>query len=159
MTLKEQRIKYQLTQLEAATILGIPKRTYRRYETDEKYGSEIKRKMFTMTLNDYCEITETKGILSIDKIKNALTELFDNEYKNQIEFCYLFGSYAKGYPKDSSDVDLCVATKLTGLKFAGLSEAIRESLRKKIDLVRFSNLENNFELVNEIMKDGIKIYG
>ena len=109
-------------------------------------------------MNEY-EITEDKGILSIETIKNELTSLFDNEYKGKIEFCYLFGSYAKGYAKGNSDVDLCVSTSLTGLRFAGLSEAIRTVLHKRIDLIRFSNLENNLELVSEIMKDGIKIYG
>ena len=85
--------------------------------------------------------------------------MFDDEYSGQIEFCFLFGSYAKGYAKENSDVDLCVSTSLTGLKFVGLSESIRNVLHKKIDLVRFSNLTNNIELINEIMKDGIKIYG
>ena len=42
--------------------------------------------------------------------------------------------------------------------FAGRDEVIRNVLHKKIDLVRFSNLNNNIELINEIMKDGIKIY-
>ena len=111
------------------------------------------------TLIDECEITETKGLLTLEQIKGALTKLFDEEYKGQIEFCYLFGSYAKGYAKENSDVDLCVATELTGLKFAGLSESIRAALHKKIDLIRFSNLKDNLELINEIMKDGIKIYG
>ena len=34
MKLKELRNEYNLSQLEAAKILGIPERTYRRYETD-----------------------------------------------------------------------------------------------------------------------------
>jgi len=71
----------------------------------------------------------------------------------------LFGSYAKGYAKENSDIDLCVSTNLTGLRFVGLSEAIRDVLHKRIDLIRFNNLSDNFELVSEIMKDGIKIYG
>ena len=57
--------------------------------------------MFIDLLNKECEITEDKGILSIEDIKNKLTSLFDNEYKDEIDFCYLFGSYAKGLAKDS----------------------------------------------------------
>lgn len=159
MNLLEVRTQYELSQIQAASILNMPVRTYIRYEKDNNYGSELKRSMMIKSLIDKCEITETKGLLTIEKIKGALTILFNEEYKDQIEFCYLFGSYAKGYAKENSDVDLCVATKLTGLKFAGLSESIREALHKKIDLVRFSNLENNITLINEIMKDGIKIYG
>ena len=105
------------------------------------------------------EITETHGLLTIGKIKESLTKLFDSQYSGDIEFCYLFGSYAKGYAKETSDVDLCVATSLTGFKFVGLSESIRITLHKNIDLIRFNNLKDNMELLNEIMKDGIKIYG
>lgn len=159
MSLLQIRKKYDLSQIEAANSLGIPVRTYIRYESDENYGSLLKRKMMIEMLVEKYEITEDKGILSIEEIKNKLSNLFDNEYKEQVEFCFLFGSYAKGYAKENSDVDLCVSTSLTGLKFAGLSESIRNVLHKRIDLIRFNNLNNNLELINEIMKDGIKIYG
>ena len=158
MNLLNVRTQYGLSQIEAASILNIPVRTYIRYEKDDNYGNDLKRSMMIRTLVEKCEITETKGLLTIEQIKTALTRLFEEEYKDQIEFCYLFGSYAKGYAKENSDVDLCVATQLTGLKFAGLSESIRQALHKRIDLIRFSNLNNNLELINEIMKDGIKLY-
>lgn len=159
MNLLETRNYFGLSQAKAAAVLNIPVRTYIRYEIDDSYGSDLKRRMMIKTLIDQCEITENKGLLSIEQIKVALHDLFEKEYPNQIEFCYLFGSYAKGYAKENSDVDLCVATSLTGLRFVGLSESIRNTLHKKIDLVRFNNLNNNIELINEIMKGGIKIYG
>ena len=159
MTLKELRIEYKLSQLEAADILGIPVRTYRRYETDDKYGSSIKRRMFIEILNEHCEITEEKGLLNIELIKEKVTSLFDNEYSGQIDFCYLFGSYAKGLANEKSDVDLYVSSSLTGLKFVGLIERLRQMLHKNVDLIRSSELNNNIDLVNEIMKGGIKIYG
>ena len=158
MSLLNTRTQYGLSQIEAASILNMPVRTFIRYEKDDSYGNELKRSMMIRTLIEKCEITETKGLLTIEQIKNTLTNVFEERYKGQIEFCYLFGSYAKGYAKESSDVDLCVSTSLTGLRFAGLSEAIRQALHKNIDLIRFSNLDNNLELINEIMKDGIKIY-
>ena len=158
MTLKELRIEYKLSQLEAADILGIPVRTYRRYETDDKYGSSMKRRMFIEILNEHCEITEEKGLLNIELIKEKVTSLFDNEYSGQIDFCYLFGSYAKGLANEKSDVDLYVSSSLTGLKFVGLIERLRQTLHKNIDLIRSSELNNNIDLVNEIMKGGIKIY-
>ena len=158
MELLETRLQFGLSQVEAASILNMPVRTYIRYEKDNNYGNILKRSMMINMLNDNCKITETNGLLTIDQIKKTLNKVFDDEYKGQIDFCYLFGSYAKGYAKENSDVDLCVATQLTGLKFAGLSESIREALHKKVDLIRFSNLENNMTLINEIMKDGIKVY-
>lgn len=159
MTLLEIRNKYQISQALAASSVDVPLRTYIRYENNNDYGNSLKRESMIQKLMSKYEITEDKGMLSIKTIKNELTSLFDSEYKGKIEFCYLFGSYAKGYAKDNSDVDLCVSTSLTGLRFAGLSEAIRTVLHKRIDLIRFNNLENNLELVCEIMKDGIKIYG
>ena len=157
MTLLQIRNKYQISQALAASSVDVPLRTYIRYENNNDYGNSLKRESMIQKLMNKYEITEDKGILSIEAIKNELTSLFDSEYKGKIEFCYLFGSYAKGYAKGNSDVDLCVSTSLTGLRFAGLSEAIRTVLHKRIDLIRFNNLENNLELVYEIMKDGIKM--
>lgn len=159
MTLKELRNQYDLSQLEASNIVGVPVRTYRRYETDDNYGDDLKRKVFISLLTDYCEITEEKGLLSIDKIRTTVTELFDNKYKGQIDFCYLFGSYADGTAKETSDIDLFVSSSLTGLKFVGLIERLRQKLHKKVDLLRNSEVINNIDLLNEIMKKGIKIYG
>ena len=159
MTLKELRTGYGLSQIEAALIIGIPERTYRRYEIDESYGSNIKRKMFFEILNKHCEITEEKGLLTVDLIKEKANYLFDGEYKGQIDFCYLFGSYTKGTATEKSDVDLYISTSLTGLDFVGLIEELRQTLHKKVDVIRSSELNNNIELVNEIMKGGIKIYG
>ena len=159
MTLKETRELYGLNQIKAAEIVGIPVRTFRRYEIDEDYGDVLKRKKIIDILIDKCEITEDKGLLTIEKIKEELTKLFDNQYKGIVEFCYLFGSYAKGYAKENSDVDLCVSSSLSGIRIAGLAEAIRAVLHKKIDLIRFDTLNSNFELSKEIMKSGIKIYG
>lgn len=159
MTLLETRKQYNVSQAEVANLLGIPVRTYIRYEQDDNYGSELKRKTMIQVINDKYEITEEKGMLTTDLIKLKLTNLFDNKYKGVVEFCFLFGSYAKGYATEKSDVDLCVATSLTGLDFVGLIEDIGQVLHKKIDLIRFNTLNNNLELINEIMKDGIKIYG
>ena len=159
MGLIEIRKEYDLTQVEAANILNIPVRTLIRYEKDASYGSEFKRKMMEQEIINKCEITETKGILTVNQIKDRLTTLFNSSYAGQIEYCYLFGSYSKGKQTEKSDVDLCVATSLTGLKFVALSEDIRSVLHKKIDLIRITSLDNNLNLTSEILKHGIKIYG
>ena len=159
MTLKETRLSYDLSQIEAALIVGVPVRTYRRYENDEDYGSIFKRQRFIEILNSRFEVTEDKGLLKVGDIKIKLTSLFDSEYKDEINLCYLFGSYAKGTAKESSDVDLYVSSSLTGFHLVGLIEKIRQVLHKRVDVLRDSELNNNIELVNEIMKNGIKIYG
>ena len=158
MILKDTRKQYGLTQKEAADTAGVPLRTYVRYEKDEAYGNVLIRHGIVNKINDRCEITERKGILTIKQISSAINEVIKDEYSDSIDLCYLFGSYAKGYATETSDVDLCVSTTLTGLNFVGLSESIRSKLHKKIDLVRLSSLNNNLPLIKEIMKDGIKIY-
>lgn len=159
MNLKETRTNYNLSQLDASVILGVPIRTYRRYENDNSYGDSFKRQMFIESLNKQCEITEEKGILSIEQIKQIVSDLFETKYKDRIDFCYLFGSYAKGTAKDKSDVDLYIFSSLTGLDFVGCIEDLRQALHKRVDLIRSSKLKNNIDLINEILKVGIRIYG
>ena len=158
MNLKEYRKGKEITSKEASIVCGVPLRTYIRYENDDSYGSNLKRDKILSLLKEKYEVTEEKGLLSIEEIKSKVTDIF-SKYKDEISFCYLFGSYVKGYAKEDSDVDLCISTSLTGLRFVGLIEELRVSLNKKVDLLRLSDMKNNIELLNDIMKDGIKIYG
>ena len=48
---------------------------------------------------------------------------------------------------------------VTGMRFYDLVEAVREGLRKQVDVLNYEQLKDNPDLVNEILKDGIKIYG
>ena len=112
MVLKDIRNKFNLSQAEAASIVHVPLRTYIRYESDNNYGDELKRQRMMELILGECEITETKGLLTIEQIKSIVTEVFNSKYQNEVEYCYLFGSYAKGYANDSSDVDLFVSTSL-----------------------------------------------
>ena len=154
MTLKETREAYNLSQMDAANILGIPVRTLRRYETNEKYGKSLVRKALIELLNEKCEITEDKGILSFDRIKEDLIPILR---KKGISFCYLFGSYAKGTAKGNSDVDLLIDTEITGLDFFNLMEEIRNKLHKKVDLLRLKDLQSGNPIILEILKEGIRL--
>ncbi len=157
MTLKEYRNSLGITIKEASKLCNVPIRTYNRYENDDNYGSELKRKQILLSLKEQYEITEEKGILSLSKIKDIVSDVL-SKYNEEISFCYLFGSYAKGYASDLSDIDLCISTSITGISFFGLVEELRETLHKKVDLIRLCDLSRNLELINEIMKDGIMIY-
>lgn len=158
MDLLELRTKYKLSQIEAAKIVAVPIRTYRRYELDESYGNQIKRNAIISILNEHCKISEDKGVLTIEDIKSTCKEVFDR-YSGKVEFCYLFGSYAKGYAKDTSDIDLLISTDITGFEFLELIENLKTNLSKKIDLLRLIDQKDNIDLLNEIMRDGVKIYG
>ena len=107
-------------------------------------------------LEAYGYIDEDHGILTIDQIRDSCKTVF-KEFP--VEYCYLFGSYAKGKATEASDVDLLIATSVSGIKFYDLVEAIREGLQKKVDVLNREQLSDNPELINEILKDGIKIYG
>ncbi len=48
---------------------------------------------------------------------------------------------------------------IDAMKYFELIETLREKLHKKIDLLGIEQLEKNFNLTKEILKDGIKIYG
>ncbi len=156
MKLKDIRLSKGLTQDQAAKYLGISRRTYIKYENNETYVSEIKYKFLCQSLEGFGFIDEEHGILTMDQIKTTCEEVF-KEYG--VEYGYLFGSYAKGKAKETSDVDLLVSVSMDGLKFFGLIESLREGLKKKVDVLGLGQLNNNTELVKEILKDGIKIYG
>lgn len=156
MTLKNLRIEKGLTQMECAKYLQIPHRTYCRYESDEKKIDSIKYQYIVQKLSNYGFIDEEHGVLTIDQIKRACVEVF-KEY--EVNYCYLFGSYAKGKALENSDVDLLVDTAARGMEFFGLIESLRETLKKKVDVLDVSQLSNNLILTQEILKDGIKIYG
>ena len=156
MTLKELRKTKKLTQAACAKYLGIPLRTYQNYETDASKVGSIKYNFMLQKLEQYGFVDETHGILTIEQIKNICASVF-KEYS--VEYCYLFGSYAKGKATEVSDVDLLISTPVSGMRFYDLVESIREALQKKVDILNREQLNNNPELINEILKDGIKIYG
>ena len=159
MTLKELRNSKELTQKEVAALAGISLRSYKQYENDIAKHNSFKYRYLLDVLYKYNYLDETHGVLKIDKIKDIVSSIFDKEYKGKIEFCYLFGSYAKGYASETSDIDLCVSTNISGFDYFGLVEDLRKSLHKKVDLLRLVDLKNNIDLLTEILKDGIKIYG
>ena len=142
-----------ITQIEAAKILGISRRTYQKYEALDY--EDPKLKYYIYKLNEFSLIDEENGILEED-IKIKTGGVFS---KYNINFCYLFGSYAKNKATKTSDIDLIIDSDITWLDFFGLVEELRQTLHKRIDLLKINQLENNLELLREILKDGIKIYG
>ena len=155
MTLKEVRKEYELTQAQAAEIIHMPLRTFSRYENDSKYESTYKYQRAVKDLIGAFTVTEDTGILTLKQIKDIVKKVLD-DYK--VEYCFLFGSYAKGYCTEKSDVDLMVDGEFEALEFIGLIENLRQTLHKRVDLIRSVELENNHVLLREILKDGIRIY-
>lgn len=156
MTLKELRLAYNISQKEAALAVGISLRSYIMYENDANKKNTLKYKFIYQELERIYKIDEEHGLLTLDNIQLTCEKIFS---KYKINYCYLFGSYAKGNQKAESDVDLLISSDVKGLKFFGLAEKLREQLHKKVDLLDVSQLVKNPELLDEILKYGIKIYG
>lgn len=152
--LRKVRQLLNITQVDAANILNISRRTYQKYEALDDLDDKLE--YYVYKLKESNVIDEENGILSIDTIKKEVNNIFS---KYKINFCYLFGSYAKNKANPSSDVDLLIDSDVTGLDFFGLVEELRQKLHKRIDLLKLEQLDNNEELLREIMKDGIRIYG
>ncbi len=158
MNLKELRISFGITALIASSKINVPLRTYVRYENDNNYGNIIKRQyMIDELKKNYC-FNETYGIYNLNQIKDGVKCIINNNYKDKVGFVYLFGSYAKGYAKENSDIDMIIDTDITGMDYYGLIEEIREYFNKKIDLIRLKDIHDNIDLLREVIKDGIKIY-
>ena len=152
MKLKELRKQINLTQPQAASIVGIPFRTYCRYEDENKYEGSFKYKQIISILVNY----SNNVVLSLDNIKSIVTEVFSNYH---VESCYLFGSYAKGKATPQSDIDLMIVSDVEGIKFYQLNGDLETKLNKKVDLLTSETATQNIKLMNEILKDGIKVYG
>ena len=155
MSIKELRISKSLTQKAAAALCGIPLRTYIRYENNEQPEDSVKYQFILQKLSEHGFVDEEHGILTGKDIAQSCEAVF-RDYP--VDYCYLFGSYAKGLAHEKSDVDLLVSTQTTGLKFFGLVESLRQALKKKVDVLDVRQLAGNPELLNEILKDGVKIY-
>lgn len=154
--LKALRLEKKMTQQQVADLIGISLRSYKSYENEPDKVNTIKYSYIVEKLKKTNIIDEENGILEINDIIQKCKSIFE---KNDVNYCYLFGSYAKGKATPVSDVDLLISSNTKGLKFYGLVEEIRSALHKRVDVLDVNQLKNNIELVEEILKDGIKIYG
>lgn len=154
--IKKIRLEKKLTQQQVADFVGVSLRSYKSYENDKVKEGTIKYNYILEKLNDLNPIDEDHGILDMDFIKEKCKEVFD-EYP--VHYCILFGSYAKGKANESSDLDFLISADLKGIKFYGLVEKLRLALHKRVDVLNLDQLKDNLELTNEILRDGIRIYG
>lgn len=154
--LKELRIEKKLTQPQVADLVGISLRSYKSYENDPQKRNTLKYNYIIEKLNTINPIDEEHGVLEIEDIIKKCSSVLS---KYDVKFCYLFGSYARAKASPKSDVDLLISANVKGLQFYGLVEDIRTTLNKKIDVLDINQLKDNLDLTEEILKDGIKIYG
>lgn len=75
--------------------------------------------------------------------------------KNGIKHAGLFGSYARGEQKKSSDIDILVEFDGSLLKLAGIEIELENKLKKKVDLLTYKGIHPY--LKERILKDEVKI--
>ena len=154
--LRQKRKELGITQLQAAYACGVSRRTYQTYEETNNTNS---------TFNELIKKLDEMGILdgsnyisNVKYIKFVCRQLFKEKYP-EIECAYLFGSYARGEATGKSDIDILVVCPPMGMKFYGIAAELEERLHKQIDLCTHRQLEKNERFIEQILKDGIKIYG
>ena len=152
MELKELRKSIGLTQPEAAVLLNVPFRTYCRYEDDEQRKDTFKYNQMVSLLSKEAE----EAVLKIDVIKSIVAKVFQ---KYNVSTCYLFGSYARGKATGKSDIDLMIVCELEGIEFFKLLDELETKLNKIVDLLRLETAIQNVKLMNDILREGVKIYG
>ena len=105
--LKDLRIEKKMTQQQVADLVGISLRSYKSYENDEEKQGTIKYNYIVEQLTKINFVDEEHGLLTIEDITRKCTKVFE---RYDVNFCYLFGSYAKGKETPVSDVDLLIST-------------------------------------------------
>ena len=153
--LRAKRKELGLTQIQAAKACGVSRRTYQTYEETDNHNStckELYRKLDEMGLLD-----GSNYICTIRQIKWACNEALSNY--PEIKCVYLFGSYARGEATGKSDIDLLVVCPPMGMKLFSAIGRIEDTLRKKVDLHTHRQMIKDEKFAEQILKDGIKIYG
>ena len=132
--LKQKRKELGITQIQAANACGVSRRTYQTYEETHNLNdtyNELLNKLDEMSILD-----GSNYISSVKCIKRVCRELFEEKYP-EVECAYLFGSYARGEAKNSSDVDIyCERGDIKTLIDQGfLEEELENALGKEVDIV------------------------
>jgi predicted nucleotidyltransferase len=89
-------------------------------------------------------------IIESPDIGEAISEI----KKNDVEAIYLFGSYATGKAKPTSDIDICVITKKNVP--TDVKESIMSNSSKKIDVAIFWDLPYTIRF--RVFKEGKPLY-
>ena len=155
-TLRQIRKNLHMTQVDAAKVCGVSRRTYQEYEekqTQNDTFDEILTKLKEMDISG-----KGPALLNIRNIKQKTSEIFAKY--SEVRCAYLFGSYARGEATTKSDVDIVIVeNEAMGLKFYGLAAELEEKLGKEVDLLSHRQLSDNDEFLARVLTDGVKIYG
>jgi hypothetical protein len=88
--------------------------------------------------------------------KNILKKIVSTLRKYNVTKAGIFGSYARGEAKKTSDIDILIKyPKGMGLEFVGVKLELEERLGKKVHLVTYKSIHPL--LKDRILKEEVKI--
>ena len=148
--LKQKRKELGLTQVEAAQICGVSRRSFQYYEENDEH-EEMRRKVLEILDN-----AEQNRILGLQFIKLTCAQIF-KKYP-EVRCAYLYGSYARKEATGQSDVDIIVVCPPMGMKFYHLVGELKEALGKQVDLQTHRQIGDNEKFLENILVDGILLY-
>jgi len=121
-------------------------------EIIEKLGSVPSMNKYILSLIDN---DLNPDVLTIKQIKERMLPVLKKHNINEV---YLFGSYARGEAKNSSDIDIyCESGDVKTLyNVAELEEELVKALGKEVDIVFFDTKIDNF-FKEQLEKDKIKL--
>lgn len=154
MTIKEMRIKKELTQEKASKLVGIPIRTYKDYENNPNRIGTIKYNYILDKLSEYGNVDKEHGVLDIYTIKRLVKRFFADF---NIEYCYLFGSYAKEIPSSSSNINLFIYDKDNKIDKEKIESELESILKKDVEINLYDLKRHSNILMRDILSYGIKI--
>ncbi len=92
-------------------------------------------------------------IISLSSIKRRVIPILK---RNKVKKAGVFGSYAKGFPEERSDIDIIIEPpRGIGFGFAGIKIELEKNLGKKVDLVTYNGLSPY--LKDKILKEEVRI--
>lgn len=154
-TLKKVRKKTGLTQIEAAKLIGVSRRTYQTYEEKgniNRVYDDILTRLEEMGISE-----KGPALLNVKYIKMMTSPIFA-KYE-EVRCAFLFGSYARNEATVKSDVDILIVAPTMGLKLFALAADLEMVLGKQVDLLTHRQITDNEEFLARLLKEGIKIYG
>jgi len=96
-------------------------------------------------------------MLSIDEIKSYIAPVVE---KYPVEKVILFGSYARGDAKETSDIDLVVESggKMMNTKIFTLGGELLGVLPVRVDVYDILEIANTSVMYENIRKEGVIVY-
>ena len=153
--LRRKRKELGLTQIQAANVCGVSRRTYQTYEELDIYNDTYE--ILLNMLVEMGDLESNKIVLTTKIIKRRCSEIF-LKYP-QVKCAYLYGSYARGEATCESDVDILVVCHDMGFEFFQMSRELKDALKKEADVQTQDQIVDNENLIENILVEGVKIYG